>query len=40
MVRSADRQKMRRVLVEVERARQLLPRNVRGLIDVDPMQLM
>ncbi len=40
MLRSAERGKMRRVLLQVERARQALPRAVRGLIDVDPMQLM
>ena len=40
MLRSAERAKMRRVLVMVDRARQTLPRTVRALIDVDPMQLM
>ncbi len=40
MLRSAERAKMRRVLVMVDRARQTLPRTVRGLIDVDPMQLL
>ena len=40
MLRSAEQGKLRRVLLQVERARQTLPRSVRGLIDVDPMQLL
>jgi primosomal protein N' (replication factor Y) len=40
MIRSADRQLLRRVLLAIERARRELPRTVRGALDVDPVALL
>jgi primosomal protein N' (replication factor Y) len=40
MLRSAERSKLRRVLVQIERARASLPRAVRSSVDVDPVQLL
>ncbi len=40
MIRGADRQMMRRVLLSIERARRELPRTVRSVLDVDPVALL
>ena len=40
MLRSADRSALRRVLVAADKARVGLPRDVRCILDIDPMQLL
>ncbi len=40
MLRSADRAALRRVLVAADKARAGLPRDVRCILDIDPMQLL
>jgi primosomal protein N' (replication factor Y) len=40
MVRSGDRAALRTALLAVERARRTAPKNVRAVVDVDPVQLL